>query len=280
MKEKIIFEKRNPVLNFFRVPIIFLLGILPKNWCKKFFLLYKGQGVETCVSYAKRFKALEVLYTFDKNNAKRNDRFWGTFLDNSLALRNRLRLVKQQIKKAIGEISKRKDKIFVLSLASGSGRSIIEVVSELEKNIRNKVFVRFVDFDPEALEYIKTLAKSYGLNEGLEWIRCSVFNPKTFYGNFRPDIVEIVGILDYLHDEKALELITLVHQNLFSGGWLIVCNVVPNVERRFISKALDWSMVYRTPKELEKIVRMCGFEKLNMIIEPLGIHVMCVAQKI
>lgn len=280
--KKTMFLRRLFIFNFFRVPIIFLLSVLPKNCCKRILLVgsrRKETRTKICASAPGTFKALEAIYTFDKSTATCIDRFWYTLLDNPRAVRNRLILVRQQLKEGIEEIGVRKDKIFILSLASGSGRAVIETITELEKSFSTRIMVRFIDISRDALNYSKYLAESYGVNEQCEWYRSSVFDPKMFCNEFQPDIVEASGILDYLDDEYATKFIALCHRNLAWDGRMIVSNIVPNMEQSFITKALNWQMIYRTPRQLQEIVIRAGFTKQKIVIEPLGIHALCVATK-
>ena len=277
-----VFERHNVMLNFFRVLIVLFLDVLPAKWCKKIFLLGsngKETRAKTCVSAAKSFKALEAIYTFNGSKAKGMDRFWGSFLSNSGAIRNRLLLTKREIDKAVQKISEKKDKVFILSLASGSARAVIETIAELEEVHRNRIFVRFVDISQEVLDYSRKLTQTHGLNGNLEWYRCSVFDADKFCKGFKPDIVEMVGMLDYLNDSQAIKLISLIRRNLTLGGRLITCNIVPNIEQPFITKGLNWPMIYRTSEQLKELMFRAGFasDDVKIFLEPLGIHALCVA---
>ncbi|HRV04569.1 MAG TPA: class I SAM-dependent methyltransferase [Candidatus Ratteibacteria bacterium] len=279
MKGNSIFEKHTVFVNFFRIFLISLLDILPASWCRKIFLFCsngKETRAKTCVSAAKSYKALEAIYTFEKKKARGMDYFWGTILSNSCAIRNRLLLTKQQIKQAIEEVAAEKAKVSVLSLASGSSRAIIEVLAELEKNIRDKTFVKFVDISREALDYSRNLVKLYKIDcDGrLEWQQGSIGSRIWDSSNY--DIVEMVGILDYFDDERALKLLKLVYDNLAVGGRLVTCNIMPNIEKPFVTKGLDWPMIYRSPDHLKKIVKQVGFD-VEIIVEPLQVHALCVA---
>jgi SAM-dependent methyltransferase len=281
-KENSIFEKHTWFVNFFRIFLISLLDIFPATWCRRIFLLCSNERetrAKTCVLAAKSYKALEAIYTFDKKKARGMDYFWGTILSNSRAIRNRLLLTKQQIKQAIEEVAAEKDKVSVLSLASGSSRAVIEVLAELEKSIRDKTFVKFVDISSEALDYSRNLAKSYKIDcERLEWQQASILDSR-IWNSSNYDIIELVGILDYFDNKRALKLLKLVYDNLAVGGRLITCNIMPNIEKPFVTKGLGWPMIYRSPDQIREIVKQAGFFDVEIIVEPLQVHTLCIAFK-
>ena len=92
----------------------------------------------------------------------------------------------------------------------------------------------------------------------------------------------MVGLLDYFDQEHAVEILKKIYKVLAPNGWLITCNIRPNLERPFLTKGVGWSMIYRTPQELAEIVVKAGFpaSSLRIIYEPLKIHGLAIAQKL
>jgi hypothetical protein len=87
--------------------------------------------------------------------------------------------------------------------------------------------------------------------------------------------------LDYFSDEKVEETFAGIFQILQAGGILITSNVNHNKEEKFITKVIDWPMVYRTAEDLAKLANRVGFDfqKMKVFYEPLKIHGMVVAKK-
>ena len=96
-----------------------------------------------------------------------------------------------------------------------------------------------------------------------------------------PDIVEMVGLLDYFRYRKARKIFSLIFENLPEGGKFITANIVDNEERRFITNLVGWKMIYRDPHELAHLALRSGFqrEKIMVIREPLNIHTILIAEK-
>ena len=64
----------------------------------------------------------------------------------------------------------------------------------------------------------------------------------------------MVGILDYLSDARAHDVFEAIHKVLKPTGLFITANIGNNLEKVFVDKVMRWSMVYRTPKDLFRIL--------------------------
>lgn len=233
---------------------------------------------------SKTYRALELMYTYDGFSVNGNGvldslfaYFWESSVLNAHALRNRLKLVKKEIKKIIID-KKRHQKIRILSLASGSARAMIEVMAEL-KDV--DIEARFVDMSRDALVYSRELAEERRVANKITWIRGDVRNVEKFCRDWRPDIVEAVGLFDYLNDDEAVKLIEKVCNALDKNGSLIISNVIENPEMRFVKEIVDWDMIYRNPDQLGELLEKGGFDahSCRIILEPIGIHAVALAYK-
>lgn len=236
-------------------------------------------------------KALETLYhhkkKFDDDPIlKRFFRFFWSKTNNSKAVRNRLKLVKRELRKKILEISKNPERkhIKILSIASGSSRAIFEVLADLKKVVGQDVEIEavFLDKSPEAIAYSKDLASHFETGYFYHWVNDTIGN---YIKESRPeeefDIVEMVGLLDYFKDEKAIQVFSAIHKMLKNDGIMITANIDENFEQKFVTKVLGWEMIYRPAKDLIKLANEAGFEETKMMAyyEPIKIHCVLVAQK-
>ncbi len=97
--------------------------------------------------------------------------------------------------------------------------------------------------------------------------------------DFKPDIVEMCGLLDYLDTALAVRLVKKIFRQLHDEGFFLTCHIHPNHEAYFLNHVVNWWMLYRTPAELKNIVVEGGFMKVELHSEPHGIHSVAVAQK-
>lgn len=283
--ENLKYETHSWIAQIFRIPILLILNLLPTRLSRTIFLAFSGhRGDNRTVSRSvATYKALEVMYTFPARRARgetnTTDFFWEYFLSNARAFRNRLALVKRKILIAIKEVSQRKVGVNLLSLGSGSARAVLEILHML--NGTPPVKVKLIDISREAIYYSQELAHTFNINQ-IEWHQDSVQNLEKYCQGFRPDVVEMVGLLDYYPQKQAVDMVTKIYNVLSPGGWLITGNVCPNFEKPFVDKGIRWQAIYRTPHELAKIMIDAGFpiEDIKIVYEPFKIHALAICQKL
>lgn len=260
------------------------INCLPKGFGSWLFA-HSSKRTSLARKYAKTYKALELIY--DYNGLSLNDNgvldgffsyLWESNMLNAYAVRNRLKLVKKELKGIVQE-KKGHHKVKILSLASGSARAVIEVIAELDDR---DVEVRLVDISRSALCYSKELARKYGVADKITWFRASARDVERFCNDWNPDIVEMVGLMDYLDSREAVEIITKIHKCLNRNGTLIISNVTNNPERRFVREIANWDMTYRDPHELCRLLAEGGFNNhhYRIVYEPTLIHAVAIASKL
>lgn len=216
------------------------------------------------------FRALEVMYSYSPSSTSSFwERVWQS-LGNAKALRNRLKLVKTLVRNALASGG---EGTTLLSVGSGSGRAVLEVLAEAKPaNVQRVVFV---DISRDALEAGKELAKRLSVDSAyrLEWVRNSVQDLARF-ASLSPTVIEMVGLLDYFETEDAIRLLAGLRQILAPAGVLIVGNIRWNEEARFVERTVGWSMIYREPEEFFQLLIGAGFtaEGIHIYYEPMRIH--------
>ncbi len=268
--------------NFFFIPI---LNSLPKNF--KHIIKKSNSAASVVIDNATNHKALEVLYSkgelfsIKKIGTQFFKYIWFN-INNSKAVRNRLKFVKRELNTHLESISKFDRDIELLSIASGSSRAIIEVVKHGSYLKDAKLSITFLDKNEHAISYSKNLSTDIShLPIKLNWVHDSAGNFLRSSSEKKYDIVEIVGLLDYFTDEKVIETFSGIYNILQDGGILITSNVNHNSEERFITKVIEWPMVYRTADELAYLVNKGGFSYNDMKVfyEPLEVHGIVVAKR-
>ena len=269
------------MIDFVFVPV---LNNLPKFFQKLIKKTHKS--ADSVIKEAATFKALEVLYSHgyiykSKNPLQRLFRgIWFT-RNNAKAVRNRLQLVKREIKKVALDVFENTGYINLLSIASGSARAVIESFIRTEMPNDASIFLSFLDKSPVALEYSKELAKVLPENFNIRWIEDTASNFPNYFINKKPNIIEMVGLLDYFDDEKVEKIFKVIYENLENGGTFITANIVDNKERKFVTNIIGWKMIYRKPETIFKLASKAGFKDENITIyyEPFKIHFVMVVKK-
>lgn len=278
---------------FLSLPFMWLLTlyVMSKKKIRKLFglsdpkintFLFDGIGLacRQVKKYAKTWRAMQIIY----NHIFPEKLIFKGILDNFYwhgmncqALRNRYKLNKVQLYKAISEFSNREE-IRIMSLACGAGQALIEVLKEFkDQNIFIKA--KLVDFNTDALECAKHLAKKNEVLDRIEFSQINIDDDPDFFNNFQPQIVEMIGFLDYIDQEKAIRFVKKIYNGLPRNGILITCNIAPNLEQHFLKWVINWPMIYRQPKELLEIGEKSGFNNFYVVYEPMKIHGLLIAKK-
>lgn len=277
------YEKHSWFINIVRIPIVITFNLLPSRfWRWIFRKVNRERDISIIYRWVKTYRALETMYTFPFRKKGRkttiSDNFWELWWSNPRAVRNRLKLVKTLLRQSIEEVYKRKSIIQLISLGSGSARAVFEVMAINYYPVEAKL----IDVNKSAIKYSQKLAATYNLNhERIKYYCGDIDNIEQYCGNgFQADIVEMVGLLDYLSSEDAIKIFKKIYKVLAPEGWFIVSNITKNIEKPFVTKGMNWPMVYRTKKELSSILSETGFAYHKIFCEPLKIHLIVLAKKI
>jgi SAM-dependent methyltransferase len=276
--------RRTGLAEFARIGVIRFLNLLTPRVARKIFLAFGGKNGDTTIISRNigSWKALEVMYTYQKRQMRGEvcapSRFWENLLDNARSIRNRLVLVKAELTNAIRTIGNEQP-IRILSIGSGSARPILEGVASLKK-VSLHLDLMLIDMDPTAIEFSQKLSAELHVDHTTR-LTGNFFRLERYATEFRPAIIELVGLLDYFDDRHAIFLLEKVFRVLIPGGFLITGNIAPNLETPFVTKGVGWSMVYRTPEELRTLLVHSGFlsDRIRVVQEPLGIHTLTIARK-
>lgn len=218
------------------------------------------------------WRALDIVYNYRKGSENIFADFWHDLL-SSQATRNRLKLIKFLLLKKFEEISKKNKEIRLISVASGSAQGVLETAAEAaRKGILLKGVL--IDMNPMAIEYSKRLSQKLGVEKQFTFVNNKASIIDEIGKGFKPNIIEMVGFLEYRPFDKAVKLIRAIYQILDKEGVLITSQIAPNLERFFLKEIINWKMIYRTPKGIAKILSLAGFslENCSFYQEPLKIH--------
>ena len=232
--------------------------------------------------------ALEVMYSrYERSIFEKGffsglaNYFWHHFVSQPAALRNRLKIVKKMVLDELEDRLSNANCVNIANIGGGSSRAIIETLKLLSRDYYvGKVKITSIDKDNSAIELSKTIAKNNDLYENFHWIQGSASNYNNYIPKKTVDIAEMVGLMDYFNDEKAILIARMIHDSLRERGVFIVANVTDNSEKMFVKK-MGWpKMYYRDCDQLVKILYQSGFSKIReYTFEPLGVHIIIKASK-
>ena len=279
-----LFEKS---IRIFSVPI---LNKLPETFLRRF-MKVSSHDAEVVLDNVGSARALEVMYgRYRRSLFSRGvlqgfaDLFWHHFVSQPKGVRNRLKIVENNLEQEVLRLIKqdKEKKITLLTIGGGSARGIAEVLSKYSSELTGwQISVINVDKSLKAIELGKELAKEFKLYDNFTWINDLAQNVGNLVDKNSVDVVEMVGLLDYFRDEKSKEVFTEIHKIMKDAGLFMVGNIVPNKEQPFISR-LGWpKMYYRSASDLAQLLIESGFseEKGQIIFEPLMNHIVAIIKK-
>lgn len=201
-------------------------------------------------------------------------------LNNAKAVRNRLKLVKKLLYSTINKrLKQNQKKINITSLASGSARAIIETIPLFPDT---HFHINLLDRSQAALDISESiLKKKHFPNVTYRLIKDNVRNFPTHTKGHKQDIIEMVGLMDYLDEEKGIKILKKIFNELSPDGFLITANIRDNNEKEFAEKIIKWKMIYREPEDLVALIKKSELNPnhTKIIYEPLCIHGVICAQK-
>lgn len=266
-------------------------------WPSSLIFYMAGTGCRYVKKTSMTWKALEYLYIWDQSTKglkgydKLISNIWNQ-LENVRATRNRLRNVKGQLYSEIERLlSQNKERIVICSLAAGSARGPIEVVADYLRefpDLQSRFTLVLIDFDEDAFSFAYKLAEEIypGMSKIIKTHKALISQKEEklvplmeLVSSYSPDIIEMVGFTDYMTSDKAVKILSAIHQVLKPGALFLTNNVGPNFERRFLEIVVTWKMLNRTEKQVLKLFESAGFSNVLTVWEATGIQTIYVARK-
>ena len=245
------------------------------NWKPSFPFDGSCADVNRIREYASKWQALDTLYNLPSAEKRCHPL---VNIRNIQAIRNRLKLVKLLLRQQLFTL-KEVQTPRILEVAAGSAQAVIEIMAETSLQMPG-IQALLLDFDPTAMAHATTLADHCGVGDRIQTIVGNALRQDNAIDQFRPHILEMVGLADYLEDSLFVILLRRFHRYLPPGGILIVGNVIAgNPEQAFIERIYNWpSMIYRTVEELRELIQEAGFSECTIETEPHNIHAVAVAR--
>ncbi|HEX6258798.1 MAG TPA: class I SAM-dependent methyltransferase family protein [Candidatus Saccharimonadales bacterium] len=159
-----------------------------------------------------------------------------------------------------------------VSIACGAAVPVLNAVSQIKEEFPDKEpHLKLVDIDPNALAFAKKLAEEHGLEEGRDFTtrRSNIFKElharDTLVQEIGPgsaQMVDALGIFEYLPDNVASSMLQKMHQLAAPGGSVVIGNMLDDRRQLdFNRRAVGWPKIYpRSLEELTELVTSAGID--------------------
>ena len=279
-------ERHSPLIKLTRFFVVPLLNIIPASFLQMIVRKFSPFGKKV-IEKPGTTHSLEVMYSKPEALLRKNifnkaaDFFWNNIISQPKAIRNRLKVVEENLEEEIKRLLKKKNQIDLLTIGGGSSRAIIQTISQLLKNSKFNIKITNLDKDKKAIELGQEKAKQFRLEDIFTWVNGDVRSLKSFVKPLSFDIVEMVGLLDYFNSEESKMIVQDIYGVIKPGGLFIMANVYPNSEVSFVHNVGWPKMYYKTEGDLADILKVAGFkdETITLIFEPLKVHLVGLAKK-
>ncbi|MBI4250353.1 class I SAM-dependent methyltransferase [Candidatus Uhrbacteria bacterium] len=191
---------------------------------------------------------------------------------NGQSVRNRYRIVARLHEQLIrGE---------TLSVACGSAQPLIHALSERKRQgALAGVSVLLADVDQSAIDLANHRAEQAGVRSVLiPLLTQFAVLPKALEGTSF-DHIEACGIIDYLADDRVVDLAQMLHSKLKRGGTLLISQMSKTRAEKVLSDTYNWWIIYRSPEQFAALLRKAGFKDVTIYVEPWRVHMVALARK-
>ena len=197
-------------------------------------------------------------------------RKYGSF---PMGLRNRKRVVEHVLS---GMLSRTTGRVNIISIGSGMGANILEPMSQAKNR---EVQAYCIDLAHDAFEHGRELCRVYGICDRVHYIHGDANNVAELV-KVRPDIVAMLGIIEYLTDEQVSGILKAMHRVMEVGGSVLV-NATRNTSGtdRFLRTMFGLNLYYRGEERVRRLLERGGFDVVQVRHEPVGIYTILLAEK-
>jgi SAM-dependent methyltransferase len=198
-------------------------------------------------------------------------------------IRQRSENLRKLLQAAIEEVRRRGQPVRIMDIAAGCGRYVLETIAALPPGTVDSVLLR--DNMPANLQAARELAASLQI-PGVQFVEGDAFDEQSLADVEPPPNVVIVSGLYELFPDNTQVLASLrgIARAMRRGGLLIYTGQPWHPQLEMIARVLinregrPWVMRRRTQAELDDLVRVAGFEKSDMEIDPHGIFTVSLAR--
>lgn len=193
-------------------------------------------------------------------------------------IQNRAAFVRDELERQLRARALQRE-IRVLDVGCGIGTFGFYALECAQKlGLEGRVRAVGIDRDPRAIALARELAQARGFASRIDWKRGDALKHLERTPE-RYDIALLIGVLAYLPDPRAIELLSAIRARLQTDGALLASHLHPRAPRavRAWLRLLGVDLRARTPQQLERLLRAAGFSRVNVTQDATGTQNLLVA---
>lgn len=196
----------------------------------------------------------------------------------SMATRNRRKLIVARLTEILKSHAG-DPRLSIIGVGAGPGLHVQEAICRSGID-RTRVKAYLIDRDSDAFEYGRECAKDRGIESCVSFVQGDAREIRRVLPDVAPQVVKVVGLLEYLTDDQALDLLRALRDVMVAGGQILThgmvdrCNTAP-----FVARTFGLKHVHRTGPHVRKLLESAGFGTVEMCEEPLKIYPILIATR-
>lgn len=248
----------------------------PKNLARK--LSYLPSGMRAWKAYMPggfaTYYAQKPTARIMENGAKLDviTRLFFKHTHDAVGLRSRASVLAWNIQQYIQERAEKK--IYWLSIAGGSGQPVYDTLGLLTTEQKKQLTIRLLDRNADIIQFAKKIYLSQPERaDALDVIHGDIFDKdlyETLFSPVRPNIIDAMGLFEYLEDDIAVELLSRIYAWLSDDGIAIFTNMRrERPQLKTHTTALGWpGVIQRSESEVIALISRAG-------ISPRDVEIFC-----
>ena len=251
--------------------------LIPASWLRWLVKHSRSPLIAESLQRPGGWRAMEIIYRndepldwFDRQALRSNP--------ICMAARNRRRIVIGLLTRLIAKHAQI-GPVTIVGVGAGPGHHVQSAV-RLSGIPASRIEAWLIDRDRDAQQAGQALASNLGLTGTVNFLQGDALRISETLPSVRAHIVKLVGLIEYLTDEQALELLQALQGSMHPGASLVTHGFVdPYGGGRFLARVFGLRHHRRGEKQLRALLESAGLRVTESVMEPANIHPIVVAEK-
>jgi hypothetical protein len=193
-----------------------------------------------------------------------------------VGLRNRKKMVVHLLAQLIEE-HLLDGEVDIVTVGAGTGIHTIEGMARVSSE---KVRAHLFDLDDQAFEIGEAIGHKHGVGHRVKFIKADVAHLPQYVA-VKPQILEMIGIAEYLSDEQLVRLFSQLRSLTSDNSCVIMSTLVPSHGLdNFFKRALGFHLYYRNTQQMLALLAQCGFDHFSVAYEPTHLYSIVIGRKV
>jgi len=271
------YEKVTPLRKFARNVLVgpLINHILPSKFLIKVLKGSKSELAHETLVRPGSWQAMMISYA-NKKPIDMIDAFVVKYGSFPMGLRNRKRMVVKKLVELIDHYLEKDGDVNIVGVGAGTGINTIEAVAYRRGA---KIKAHLFDLKEDAFIKGEELKKHHDVEDHIHFIKADVAHLDKYLA-IRPQIVKLIGIIEYLPDAALHKLLDSISPFLTKESTVVVNTIedAHNVDR-FLNRVFRLSFFYRSPARLIEILKQHGYADFDIEYEPLRVYSLLTAHR-